>query len=119
MERSVYVRRLCRLEPLSPYPTEGDPMSKLSRGQQTVLRALKDFGRADDTALAVYVHHVADADMSSSGVRSRRAELAWKGFVTVVGVKRTKSGRSAAIHAITKKGEAALARAERTAKAVA
>jgi hypothetical protein len=79
--------------------------SSLTKGQQAVLRAFSDFGAMDDTALTVYVHHIADVAMSSSGIRSRRAELARKGLLAVVGVKQLKSGRNAAIHGITRKGE--------------
>lgn len=79
-------------------------MTALTSGQETVLRALDQFEKIDDTGLAVYVHHIAGSDMSSSGVRSRRAELVRKGLVTAKGVKITKSGRKAVEHGLTHKG---------------
>jgi hypothetical protein len=78
----------------------------LSAGQITVLRAFHEFGPMDDTALAVYVHHVAEQPMSSSGIRTRRAELVRKGLLAVVRTKRVKSGRRAAIHGLTWDGRA-------------
>jgi aryl-alcohol dehydrogenase-like predicted oxidoreductase len=75
----------------------------LTTNQRVVLQALKDYGSADDVTLAVYVHQMGESDMSSSGVRSRRAELVRKGLVEVVGVRKMRSGKSAAVHAITAK----------------
>jgi|ERR1035437_4481938 hypothetical protein len=83
---------------------------KLSPGQRTVLQAFADYGDLDDVGLSVYIHHVADKSMSSSGIRTRRCELARLGFVRVVGVKQTKSGRSEAVNGITAKGRLALNR---------
>jgi predicted ArsR family transcriptional regulator len=79
----------------------------LTHGQEAVIKAFGQIGSIDDTGLAVYIHHVADISMSSSGVRSRRAELVRKGLVTVTGVKTTKSGRAQAIHGLTIKGQRA------------
>lgn len=80
--------------------------NSLTPGQTAVLRAFNDFGRPmDDTALSVFVHHIEDEDMSSSGVRSRRAELCRAGLVGVVGTKVLKSGRRAAIHDLTPQGK--------------
>jgi hypothetical protein len=77
--------------------------------QTTVLAAFNDFNVAlDDQGLAVYVHHVAGNDMSSSGVRTRRVELERKGLVALSGSKLTKSNRSAATHVITSAGKKAL-----------
>lgn len=80
----------------------------LTRGQETVLSALGQFDRIDDAGLAVYVHHVADSDMSSSGVRTRRCELHRKGLVDIKNLKRTKSGRAAGEHGLTQTGRRAL-----------
>lgn len=80
----------------------------LTKGQLVVLRAFKSFGPMDDVALTVYVHHIADSAMSSSGIRSRRAELARKGYIAITGTKRVKSGRRAAVHGITPFGKAAV-----------
>jgi len=78
--------------------------ASLTKGQRAVLRAFSDFGAMDDTALTVYVHHIADQAMSSSGIRTRRAELGRKGLIEVVGVKTLKSGRNAAIHGLSSRG---------------
>jgi hypothetical protein len=61
----------------------------------------------DDTALTVYVHHVAEQSMSSSGIRTRRAELTrtTPPLLQAVDTKRLKSGRRAAIHALTPTGQ--------------
>jgi hypothetical protein len=88
-------------------------MSNLTECQAEVLEALSTFPRGiDDQGLAAFVHHISDVPMSSSGVRSRRAELVRKGLVTVVGLKTTKSGRQASIHALTIRGKQVL-RAQR------
>ena len=81
---------------------------KLSPGQRTVLQAFSAYGDLDDVGLSVYIHHVADKSMSSSGIRTRRCELERLGFVRVVGVKQTKSGRSEAVNGITAKGRSVL-----------
>jgi hypothetical protein len=80
----------------------------LTTNQRVVLRALKEYGQADDVTLSVYVHQMGMSDMSSSGVRSRRAELVRNGLVEVVGVRKMRSGKSAAVHAITTKGSQTL-----------
>jgi hypothetical protein len=83
-------------------------LSGLTDGQRNVLRAFYEFGPMDDTALTVYVHHVADKAMSSSGIRTRRAELTRTAppLLQAVDTKRLKSGRRAAIHALTPTGYA-------------
>lgn len=83
--------------------------SLLTEGQTAVLRAFHEFGPMTDVALSVYVHHVSETSMSSSGIRSRRAELtrptAQRGsLLHVVGTKKLKSGRRAAVHALTNEG---------------
>lgn len=85
----------------------------LTTGQSVVLRAFNEFGAMDDTTLAVYVHHIAEQPMSSSGIRTRRAELARKGLLTVVDTKKLKSGRRAAIHDLTVDGFVAIAEVAR------
>lgn len=78
----------------------------LTAGQARVLQAFADFGHAmDDTTLALFVHHTSDKPMPSSGIRTRRAELADKGLLEVVGTKRLRSGRSAAIWGLTAEGK--------------
>lgn len=73
----------------------------LTDGQKAVLRAFYTFGPMDDVALSVYVHHVEDLEMSSSGIRTRRSELARKGLLAPYGTKRAKSGRHATIWALS------------------
>lgn len=80
----------------------------LTNGQCAVLTAFREFGPMTDVALAVYVHHVAQESMSSSGIRSRRAELVAKGLLDVIGTKAMKSGRRAAVHQINAQGQKAL-----------
>lgn len=84
--------------------------SVLTAGQTAVLRAFHEFGPMTDVALSVYVHHVEEVSMSSSGIRSRRAELARatssRGpLLHAVGTKKLKSGRRAAVHALTDEGK--------------
>lgn len=97
-------------------PNAADP-ENLTDGQIAVLRAFWGFGKPlDDQALAVYVHHIEDDPMSSSSVRSRRAELTrpifnergeavTKPLVAAVDTKRLRSGRRAAVHALTPAGQ--------------
>lgn len=87
----------------------------LTNGQFAVLRALKTLTAVDDIGLAVYVQHIADVGMSSSGVRTRRNELQHQGLVEIVSIKKLKSGRNAAVHGLTKKGKDVL-RANRRVK---
>lgn len=91
----------------------------LTDGQRAVLRAFHEFGRPmDDITLSVLVHHVADRPYSSSGIRSRRAELcriigndgvtnyaSTQPLVEAVGRKRLRSRRYAKVFALTAEGE--------------
>lgn len=88
----------------------------LTKGQLEVLKAFKALGSVDDGALAAYVHHMAPVSMSSSGVRSRRAELVREGALEITGTHRLKSGRLAAIHGLTKRGRKALKALPKAAK---
>jgi hypothetical protein len=91
-------------------------MKNLTQGQAAVLRAFAEFGRPmDDVSLSILVHHIEDEPMSSSGIRSRRAELSRStddrpALVRIVGTKRLKSGRNAAIHDLTPAGRRAAAK---------
>lgn len=78
----------------------------MTPGQAVVLRAFAEFGDMTDVALATYVHHIADEPMSSSGIRTRRAELTRfvPALLEVVDTKVLKSGRRAAIHGLTDEG---------------
>lgn len=79
----------------------------MTHGQEAVLRAFYAYGKPmTDTALTVYVHHTQKTPMSSSGIRSRRSELqnATPPLVEQVDSTILKSGRKAAIHALTPLG---------------
>lgn len=84
----------------------------LTKGQRVVLLAFYEFGAMNDTALSVYVHHIAESPMSSSGIRTRRAELTRTvdengnpaPLLRVVGTKKLKSGRRSAVHDLTELG---------------
>lgn len=91
--------------------------ASLTSGQTAVLRAFSEFGPMDDTPLAIYVHHRSNKAMSTSGIRTRRSELARLRLISVAGVKTLKSGRNAAIHGITARGTAVLAVVDTPAKA--
>lgn len=82
--------------------------ASITSGQTAVLRAFSEFGPMDDTPLAIYVHHRSGIPMSTSGIRTRRAELVRKNLLAVAGVKQLKSGRNAAIHGLTRQGERVL-----------
>lgn len=65
--------------------------------QETVLAVLKAHGPLPDHALVPIVQHVEQQRMSSSSIRSRRAELAQAGWVVQVGDVQMPSGRKAAV----------------------
>lgn len=69
----------------------------MTAAQETVLAVLKQHGPLPDHALVPLVQHVAQVRMSSSGIRSRRAELTDKGLVTEVDTVRMPSGRRASV----------------------
>jgi hypothetical protein len=75
----------------------------LTDGQLAVLKAFHDFEPMTDEVLAVWIHHFANVQMSSSGVRTRRSELTKEGLVRPVGMKRTRS-RNAVVHDLTPRG---------------
>jgi hypothetical protein len=79
---------------------------ELTRHQRAVLLAFYEYGAMTDVALTTYVHHTAEVNMSSSGIRTRRAELCRHdpALLQVVGTKIMKSGRRAAIHDLTRSG---------------
>jgi hypothetical protein len=71
----------------------------MTKSQQDVLGVIKQYGPMPDVALVPMAQHVANIHQSSSGVRSRRAELAAAGLVQIVGRQKLPSGRSAAVWA--------------------
>jgi hypothetical protein len=69
----------------------------MTTAQKLVLETLKQHGPLPDHALVPIVQHVTGAHMSSSGIRTRRDELAKAGFVKHVDDMKMPSGRKAAI----------------------
>jgi hypothetical protein len=68
----------------------------LTRAQTEIHAVLKQFGPLPDHALVPLAQHVVGAHQSSSGIRTRRAELADAGYVKSTGdTVRTASGRKA------------------------
>ncbi len=79
--------------------------NSLTRNQLAVLEAFHEFGRPmDDVTLTAFTHHIERVPQSSSGIRSRRAELSRKMLIETVGTKKLTSGRLAAVHALTTNG---------------
>lgn len=72
----------------------------MTTNQQHVFDALSQYGPLPDHALVPLIQHVVQAHQSSSGVRSRRAELTARGRVAAVGSVKMPSGRHAAIWAV-------------------
>ena len=68
----------------------------MTAAQQAVLDVIEDYGPLTDAALVPLVQHVAQRRMSSSGIRTRRAELADMKKVQSVGQVKMPSGRMAA-----------------------
>jgi hypothetical protein len=69
----------------------------MTTGQTAVLNVLKQHGPLPDHALVPLVQHVAQAKMSSSGIRTRRSELADAGHVKPVDEIKMPSGRNAVV----------------------
>lgn len=72
---------------------------RLTPAQADVYRVLRRFrGGLTDTALVPLVQHMAGSHQSSSGIRTRRAELLAKGLVVPTDkTERTGSGRTARV----------------------
>ena len=70
----------------------------LTKRQAEVYDVFTEFGVAlPDHALVPLAQHASRVHQSSSGIRSRRAELARKGLVRQVGTTKTGSGRTAGV----------------------
>lgn len=67
----------------------------MTTAQSAVLNAVKEYGPITDAALVPLMQHLSQVSMSSSGIRSRRAELADQGLVESTGTIRMPSGRLA------------------------
>lgn len=81
--------------------------NSLTAGQTQVLSAFFEHGPMHDAELATFVHHRSPLNMSSSGIRTRRAELTRMNppLVQASGIeRRMKSGRNAAVHSLTTEG---------------
>lgn len=68
--------------------------------QKQVMHMLAEYGPLPDHVLVPLAQHLADVPMSSSSIRSRRAELAKLGRVEQVGQIEMPSGRGAAVWAV-------------------
>jgi hypothetical protein len=71
----------------------------MTAAQQAVLDAIENYGPITDAALVPLVQHVANIQMSSSGIRTRRNELVAAGQVAQQGEVKMPSGRMAALWA--------------------
>lgn len=69
----------------------------MTPGQNAVYSVLKQHGPLPDHALVPLTQHVAEIRMSSSGIRSRRAELVDSNLVEEVDTVRMPSGRLASV----------------------
>lgn len=68
-------------------------------GQEAVYAVLKQYGPMPDHALVPLVQHAAGSHQSSSGIRTRRAELLTKRLVRpTLDTTKTASGRSARVY---------------------
>jgi hypothetical protein len=67
----------------------------MTAGQKAVLRAVEKYGPITDAALVPLMQHLDQQPMSSSGIRSRRAELVDAGLVQSCDTIRMPSGRLA------------------------
>lgn len=65
--------------------------------QFEVYTVLKQYGPLPDHALVPLAQHVVKSHQSSSGIRSRRAELAISALVVPVDEVKTSSGRTAIV----------------------
>lgn len=72
---------------------------KLTKSQADVLSVLRSYGPLADHALVPLAQHQLSVHQSSSGIRSRRAELVKAGLVTEVTKIKTGSGRQAVVYA--------------------
>lgn len=71
---------------------------RLTKAQTEIQSVLKQFGPLPDHALVPLAQHVVGAHQSSSGIRTRRAELTDMGFVMPTGdTVVTASGRRALV----------------------
>lgn len=67
----------------------------VSSSQKDIYNVLKEYGPLPDHALVPLAQHALSVHQSSSGIRTRRAELARLGLVKAAGRRVTGSGRQA------------------------
>jgi hypothetical protein len=70
---------------------------KLTPGQSAVYAVVKQHGPLADHILVPVAQHESGSHLSSSGIRSRRAELADKKLVKPTGTVKMPSGREAVV----------------------
>lgn len=71
---------------------------KVTANQQAIYDVLKQYGALADHALVPLAQHQLNIRQSSSGIRSRRAELFAAGLLRTAGTTRTGSGRQATLY---------------------
>lgn len=69
----------------------------VTTSQEAVYDVLKKYGPLADHALVPMAQHMVSVHQSSSGIRSRRAELVAKGLAVQTGMTSTGSGRRAGV----------------------
>lgn len=75
--------------------------TRVTDSQAAIYGVLKQFRKGlADHALVPMAQHQLGVHQSSSGIRSRRAELAAKGLLTEAGEVRTSSNRKAVVWAV-------------------
>lgn len=72
--------------------------STVTDSQAAVYDVLKEYGPVADHALVPLAQHMIHVHQSSSGIRSRRKELADKGLARLVATTTTGSGRKAGVY---------------------
>lgn len=72
----------------------------LTKGQAAVYKVMEEYGPIADHALVPLAQHMASVHQSSSGIRSRRAELTRKGLLMKVATTKTGTGRSAGVYGV-------------------
>ncbi len=72
----------------------------VTQSQADVYGVIQERGPISDIALVPLAQHQLGVHLSSSGIRTRRAELVRKGLVREVGTIRTGSGRTASVYSV-------------------
>lgn len=72
----------------------------LTDNQTAVLDVIRQYGPIADHALVPLAQHQMQVHQSSSGIRTRRSELALHGLVVEVATSKTGSGRTARVWAV-------------------